>query len=82
MTKLLNNAKNAIVLNGKKIATAVTVGGSMLAGSAMAAGDDYSGVLTGLDSTTVVTALVAAGAVYAGPGFAKWATKKVAGFFG
>lgn len=79
---MFKNLRNSIVLNGKKIATAATLGGSMIAGSAMAAGTDYSGSLTGLDTTTVVTAIVGAGALYAGPGFAKWATKKVAGFFG
>lgn len=43
---------------------------------------DFSGILTGIDSATAVTAIVAAGAIMALPGFAKWATRKVAGFFG
>ena len=54
------------------------------AGTAMAAGAgvDASGVLAGIDSTSVVTAIVAAGAIMALPGFAKWAIKKTASFFG
>lgn len=43
---------------------------------------DYSGILAGLDSSTAITAIVGAGAILAGVGFAKWATKKVARFFG
>lgn len=43
---------------------------------------DFSSVLTGVDSATAVTAIIAAGAILALPGFAKWATRKVAGFFG
>ncbi|HEY8329023.1 MAG TPA: capsid protein [Rhodanobacter sp.] len=39
-------------------------------------------MLTGLDSSTAITALVGAGVILAGVGFAKWATKKVARFFG
>ncbi len=52
------------------------------AGAANAAGVDASGVLAGIDSTSVVTAIVAAGAIMALPGFAKWAIKKTASFFG
>lgn len=43
---------------------------------------DFSTILAGLDSSTAITAVVAAGTILAGVGFAKWATKKVAGFFG
>jgi hypothetical protein len=43
---------------------------------------DFSGVLDGLSATTATTAIVAAAAIMAAPGFAKWAAKKVAGFFG
>lgn len=43
---------------------------------------DFSGILTGLDGDTAVTAIVAAAAIIATVGFAKWAAKKVAGFFG
>jgi hypothetical protein len=42
---------------------------------------DFSGILSSIDSTTAVTAIVAAGAIMALPGFARWATRKVAGFF-
>lgn len=64
---------------------AVAVGAVGVAGSAMAqaAGSvDASGVLSGIDSSSVVTAIVAAGAIMALPGFAKWAIKKTASFFG
>lgn len=43
---------------------------------------DFSEILDGLSTTTAVAAIVAAGAIMALPGFAKWATKKVAKFFG
>lgn len=43
---------------------------------------DYSSILTGLDSSTAITAIIGAGVILAGVGFAKWATKKVARFFG
>lgn len=42
---------------------------------------DFSTVLTGLAAASAVTAIIAAGAIKAGPGFAKWATNKVATFF-
>ncbi|WP_454763092.1 hypothetical protein [Cupriavidus campinensis] len=54
----------------------------MAATGANAAGIDFSTITSGVDSSTVVTAIVAMGVVLALPGFAKWATKKVAGFFG
>ncbi|MCA3182637.1 MAG: capsid protein [Cupriavidus sp.] len=38
--------------------------------------------MSGIDSSSVVTAIVAAGAIMALPGFAKWAIKKTASFFG
>lgn len=65
----------------KSAAVAVGSAGSLLAGSAMAV-DDYSTILTGLDSSTAITAVIGAGVILAGVGFAKWATKKVARFFG
>lgn len=43
---------------------------------------DFSAVLTGLDSSTAVTAIIGAGALLAAPGFAKWAVRKVATIFG
>jgi hypothetical protein len=43
---------------------------------------DFSGILDGLSTTTAVVAIVAAGALVAAVGFGKWATKKVASFFG
>lgn len=50
--------------------------------AAAATGPDFSGILTGLDSGTAVTAIVAAAAILALVGFAKWGAKKVATFFG
>ena len=66
-----------------KVGAALAGVGSM-AGAAMAqsAGSDYSSILTGLDVSTAVTAVISAGALLAAVGFAKWATKKVARFFG
>lgn len=43
---------------------------------------DFSGVLAGLDSATAVAAIIGAGVIIVGPGFAKWATRKVASLFG
>jgi hypothetical protein len=42
----------------------------------------YGDILSGLDTSTAITAVIAAGTLLAGLGFAKWATKKVARFFG
>lgn len=67
----------------QRIAASVAVlGGVVVAGSANAAGFDFSTITAGVDSSSVVTAIVAMGVILVGPGFAKWATKKVAGFFG
>lgn len=67
----------------KKGASAVAASGAMVGGLAMAqTTTDYSSILTGLDTSTAITAIVAAGAILAGVGFAKWATKKVGRFFG
>jgi len=68
-------------INFKRLAVAV-LGGATIVGSSAFAADDYSGMLAGLETAAAVTAILGAGAIYAGPGFAKWATKKVAGFFG
>lgn len=43
---------------------------------------DFSGILTGLDASTATTAIIGAAAIIALVGFAGWASKKVAGFFG
>lgn len=42
---------------------------------------DFSEVLTGLAATGAIAAIIGAGAIKAGPGFARWATNKVATFF-
>jgi hypothetical protein len=49
---------------------------------AAATGPDFSGILDGLDTGTIVTAIVAACAIIALVGFAKWGGKKLARFFG
>lgn len=64
---------------GAAIAAVGSVGGAAMA---QTTGNDYSSILTGLDSSTAVTAIIGAGVILAGVGFAKWATKKVARFFG
>lgn len=43
---------------------------------------DFSGILDGLSTETAITAVVAAAALIALVGFATWASKKVARFFG
>lgn len=57
---------------------------TMVGGSAMATGGgpDFSGILSGIDGGTAVTAIVAAAAILALVGFAKWGAKKVGRFFG
>ncbi len=47
-----------------------------------ATGPDFSGILDGLDTGTIVTAILAAAALIAIVGFAKWGAKKLAKFFG
>jgi len=42
---------------------------------------DFSEILTGLVTTGAVAAIIGAGAIKAAPGFARWATNKVATFF-
>lgn len=45
-------------------------------------GTDFSGILSGVDGGTAVTAIVAAAAILAVVGFAAWGAKKVGRFFG
>jgi hypothetical protein len=45
-------------------------------------GVDFSTVLAGLAAATIVTAILAAGAIKAAPNFVKWGVNKLAGFFG
>lgn len=74
-----------INLSKMKAAAMALLGGTALTGSAafaQATGNDYSGILSGLSTATAITAIISAGALLAGVGFAKWATKKVARFFG
>ncbi len=66
----------------RRIAIASGSAAALAATGANATGIDFSTITSGVDSSTVVTAIVAMGVVLALPGFAKWATKKVAGFFG
>lgn len=42
---------------------------------------EFDQILTGLVTTGVVAAIIGAGAIKAAPGFARWATNKVATFF-
>ncbi len=66
----------------KTLGVAAAAGSAVASVNAFAVGPDFSSILTGLDSSTAITALVGAGVILAGVGFAKWATKKVARFFG
>lgn len=42
---------------------------------------DFESILVGLSAATAITAIIGAGALKAAPGFARWATNKVATFF-
>lgn len=44
-------------------------------------GVDFSTVLAGIAATTIVSAILAAGAIKAAPNFAKWGVNKLANFF-
>ncbi|TCV97740.1 hypothetical protein EC912_101757 [Luteibacter rhizovicinus] len=77
------NLKELAARNAHRLGKAALIAGAVVSGTAMAAGGtDYSSIGAGVDSSTVVAGLLAMGAILIGPGFAKWATKKVAGFFG
>lgn len=52
------------------------------AANAAALAPDLSSMSSSVDTSTVVTAIIAFGVIYMGPGFAKWAVKKVGSFFG
>lgn len=71
-------------LKGKVYAVAPAAGAmALLSGGAMASsGTDFSGILSGIDGGTAVTAIVAAAAILALVGFAAWGAKKVGRFFG
>lgn len=62
-----------------------SAGLALVGGSALATeptGPDFSGILSGIDGGTAVTAIVAAAAILALVGFAKWGARKVGSFFG
>lgn len=42
---------------------------------------EFDSILTGLAAAGAVAAIIGAGAIKAAPGFARWATNKVATFF-
>ena len=42
---------------------------------------EFDSILTGLAATGAVSAIIGAGGIKAAPGFARWATNKVANFF-
>ena len=61
---------------------AVAPAAMLLSTGAFAVGPDFSSITTGLDASTVVTAVIAAAAILATVGFAKWGAKKLGRFFG
>jgi|GEM_PF-1334450 len=75
------NLRELVARNAKKLVTAVTIGGSVMAGSAMAAAPDYTSIGAGIAVDAVVAAVVSFGAIKIGPNFARWATNKIATFF-
>ncbi|CAJ0702473.1 hypothetical protein R6138_01154 [Ralstonia thomasii] len=67
------------------VLTAVAALGAVVgstAANAAALAPDLSSMSSSVDTSTVVTAIIAFGVIYMGPGFAKWAVKKVGSFFG
>ena len=70
-------------LSPRRAATGIAGTALVIAGNAAATpSTDFSGILTGLSGATAVTAIIAAAAILALVGFAKWGAKKVAKFFG
>lgn len=68
-----------------KLVAVLPAASLVVAGNALASGGggtDFSGILSGIDGATAVTAIVAAAAILALVGFAKWGSKKVGRFFG
>lgn len=67
----------------KGFAMTVVAASAMIGGAAFAqTSTAYSSILSGLDTSSAVAAIIGAGTLLAAVGFAKWATKKVARFFG
>lgn len=69
-------------LQFKAAKAAVGVALTTLAGVASAAPLDLGPITAAVDVGTIVVAIVALGAIMMGPNVAKWASKKLAGFFG
>lgn len=87
MSKSLRELGRRMAQRTKSLAVAgagslALVAGAASAQTATSTGTDFSGILSGLDNSTIITALVSAGSILVGVSFAKWGTKKVAGFFG
>ena len=57
----------------------VAIGGTAMA---QTSSTNFSSILSGLDGSTAVTAILAAAVILALVGFAKWGAKKVGKFFG
>ncbi|AVA32825.1 hypothetical protein ACUXAV_002853 [Cupriavidus metallidurans] len=73
----MKNLYRRIAVASGSVAAMVATGAANAAG-----GPDFTTITSSVDASTAIAAIVAMGIVIAGPGFAKWATKKVAGFFG
>ena len=54
---------------------------SLGASAQTATATDFSSILAGLSASTAITAILGAGLIVAGVGFARWGVRKVAGFF-
>lgn len=65
----------------KRIQSGLVVSGLILSSVAQATGVDYSGITAAVDVSTVATAIVAMGALMVAPNVARWAVRKLAGFF-
>jgi hypothetical protein len=83
---MLNLVKKVVAAGKTYVApvlpAAAGFAGVLVGTSANAAGTDFSSISSGIDASTIVTAIVAMGAIMILPGVAKWGAKKLATFFG
>ncbi|WP_442784009.1 hypothetical protein [Collimonas fungivorans] len=75
---MLNLFKKAVA----PLAAVVTGLFAVTSANAAGTGTDFSSIASGIDASTIVTAIVAMGAIMILPGVAKWGAKKLATFFG
>lgn len=72
----------AVVLALVAMLVAMVAPVSAMAAELTPTGPDFSGILDGIDASTIVTGIVAGAAILGLVGFARWGAKKVAKLFG